>query len=112
MTEPRYITNQEGKAVEVILDIASYHALLKAQSQDTNLLRDMSLEELEALAKGKLGVEHQTQLNLLIQREKEGLLNSEEIKHLDDMLEQLDRLNLLKARALYTLKVRKEQAGQ
>ena len=111
MTKPQFLTNEAGERVGVLLDLASYEALKKKpEPHDQSLLSDLSQAELVALAASKLSLEGQAKLSSLIQREKEGLLSPEEIQELDNLLEQLDQLNLLKARALYTLKVKAQRA--
>jgi hypothetical protein len=109
MNTPRFITDPNGKRVEVILDLESYQKFLQSQMQDENLLIGVSDAELRALAKGKLATDEQERLSNLIRREKAGDLSPEETQELDTMLEDLDQLNLLKAKALYTLKVRQEK---
>jgi hypothetical protein len=109
MATPRFITDPNGKRIEVILDLESYQKFLQSQMQDENLLVGVSDAELRALAKGKLATDEQERLSSLIKREKAGSLSSEETRELDTMLEDLDQLNLLKAKALYTLKVRQEK---
>ncbi len=111
MATPRFITDPNGKPVEVILDLESYQKFLQGQMQDENLLLGVSDAELRALAKGKLATDEQERLSSLIQREKADSLSPEETQELDIMLEDLDQLNLLKAKALYTLKVRQENVA-
>jgi uncharacterized membrane protein YgaE (UPF0421/DUF939 family) len=103
MAEPRFVTTPQG-TVEVIMDEKTYEALVSSNSPDPLLLRDLTLEQLKALAEGKLTTDIQAQLNGLIQKEKAGQATTEESAILDKLLQQLDQLNLLKARALYTLK--------
>jgi hypothetical protein len=68
--EPRFLTNDQGEPVEVVLDFDTYKKLLGSPTQDPKLLRDLSQEQLEALAASKLTTDTQAQLRSLIQREK------------------------------------------
>lgn len=103
MAEPKFVTSPQG-TVEVIMDEQTYEALVSSNSPDPLLLRDLTLEQLKALAEGKLTTDTQVQLNGLIQTEKADKATAEESATLDKLLHQLDQLNLLKAKAFYTLK--------
>jgi hypothetical protein len=103
MAEPRFVTTAQG-TVEVIMDEQTYEALVSSNSPDPLLLRDLTLEQLKALAEGKLTTDTQAQLNGLIQKEKTGKATAEESAILDKLLHQLDQLDMLKAKAFYTLK--------
>ncbi len=70
---------------------------------DRELLRDISYEELEALAECKLAPENQLLLDELLKKNEESDLSETEVAELDRLLEQADRLTLLRARARYTL---------
>jgi hypothetical protein len=109
MATPRFITDPNGKRTEVILDLESYQTFLQSQMLGENLLVGVSETELRALAKGKLATDEQEWLSSLIQREKAGEFSPEETQELDTILGDLDQLDLLKAKALYTLKVRQEK---
>jgi hypothetical protein len=71
--------------------------------EDEDLLTNISPPELQALANISLAPEPQAQLSDLLARNADGTASPEEIVALDRLLEQLDQLNLLKARAQYTL---------
>jgi hypothetical protein len=101
MQQPRFVTNREGQKV-VELDVKTYEQLVRSAS-DPLLLRDVTLEQLEALAEGKLSTASQAELSSLIQKEKAGGATPEEIAMLDKLMKQLDQLDMLKARAIYTL---------
>ena len=103
MAEPRFVTTPQG-TVEVVMDEKTYEALVSSNSSDPLLLRDLTLEQLKALAEGKLTTDVQAQMNGLIQKEKAGQATSEESAILDKLLHQLDQLDMLKAKAFYTLK--------
>jgi hypothetical protein len=100
MQEPRFVTNEQRQTVEVVLDVTTYETL---RGSDPLLLRDLTLGQLQALADGKLTTDVQGQLSSLIANEKAGLNTSEETAMLDQLLRELDQLDMLKARALYTL---------
>lgn len=67
------------------------------------MLIDLSEAELNALSEGVLSVEHQSRLGLLLERNREAALTSSESEELDRYLQQIDSLNILKARARLTL---------
>lgn len=98
----QYITNEGGTRVGVLLDIGTYERLA-ADNQDSELLTNISREELLALAETKLATEEQSQLDELLARNAEGQLSSAEEEQLDKLLTQIDNLNILKTRARYTL---------
>ena len=58
---------------------------------------------LEALADSVLASARQNRLSELLHKKQEGLLAAGEAAELDHTLEQIDQLNLLKARAILTL---------
>ena len=72
-------------------------------NNDSEYLVGLSDGELEALAERMLAPPAQARLDGLLLRNKEGLNSQEEQGELDRLLEQLDELTLLKARARYTL---------
>jgi hypothetical protein len=71
--------------------------------EDAELLTNVSPAELQALANISLAPAEQSQLSDLLARNTAGEIASDEIALLDRLLEQVDQLNLLKARAQYTL---------
>jgi hypothetical protein len=71
--------------------------------EDEDLLTNISAAELQALANIALSPAAQTQLSDLLMRNADGEISPEETAILDRLLEQVDQLNLLKARAHYTL---------
>ncbi len=70
---------------------------------DTELLTGVSLDELEALAAGVLVPSAQHRLDELTAGVKQRTLSAADSAELDDLLNKVDQLNLLKARARYTL---------
>jgi hypothetical protein len=71
--------------------------------EDEELLTNISPAELQALAAVSLAPDQQTQLSDLLARNAEVTISPEEIVILDQLLAQVDQLNMLKARAKYTL---------
>ena len=74
-----------------------------ATLEDEDLLSNISPAELHALSAIALAQPLQTQLSDLLDRNSENQLSPEDLIQLDRILEQVDHLNLLKARARYTL---------
>ena len=101
--EVQYITNETGSKVGVLLDLDTYNQLT-AKARDPDLLANVSNAELQALADTHLSIDAQTQLSRLLDRNKEGQLSASEQDQLDQLLLRVDNLNVLKARARYTLK--------
>jgi hypothetical protein len=66
-------------------------------------LLGMSDTELRALANAVLAPGHQRRLKALVRKNTEGKLRDQEQSELDSLLEESDRVALLKARAAYTL---------
>ncbi len=71
--------------------------------EDEDLLTNISPAELQALANIALAPAPQAQLSDLLAQNADGTISPEETEILDRLLEQVDQLNLLKARAQYTL---------
>lgn len=72
-------------------------------SLNTELLVNVDADELAALAAGVLVPATQERLDALLAASKEGSLSGADESELDDQLNKVDHLNLLKARARYTL---------
>jgi hypothetical protein len=72
-------------------------------ADDAELLTGVSIDELEALASGVLVPSAQTRLDELTAAVKQRQLSLAESAELDDLLNKVDQLNLLKARARFTL---------
>jgi hypothetical protein len=104
----QYITDETGDRVGVVLDWATYQRLLGRVplelSRDPELLVGLSEGELSVLAKVSLALEVQAELSQLLRRQDRDGLSAVERVRLDEILEEVDRLNLLKARARYTLR--------
>jgi hypothetical protein len=77
---------------------------ITASTADQELLKDLSIDELDALAESILIPKAQSQLQELLSKNTEATLSTEETHLLDHLLAQIDYLNILKTRAKYTLK--------
>jgi hypothetical protein len=99
----RYITNEQGERVGVLLDWALYRRLTQQTIIDGELLVGLDRPTLLALAESKLALGAQARLNELLARNTEGELSAEENNELDNLLAQVDQLTILKTRARYTL---------
>ncbi|MGG6237003.1 hypothetical protein ACQ4N7_00055 [Nodosilinea sp. AN01ver1] len=98
----QYITNEAGDRVGVVLDIGTYQQLT-AGDHDPELLINLSVEELAALAESSLSPASQAELDDLLARNAASQLLEEELAQLDQLLQHIDHLNILKARSRYTL---------
>lgn len=98
-----YITNQQGDRVGVMLDLETYNRLKNYLRSDTELLTNLSIDELQALAESMLAPKEQEELERLLVKNKETQLSADENDLLDKMLAKIDRLNIIKTRARYTL---------
>ena len=103
----KYIVEEDGQRTGVVIEWEDYQTLqatfLTASSPDPDLLVGVSEPELQVLAEGILSSRHQERLNELLQRNREGGLSSGEEHEMDLLLERVDLMNTLKARATYTL---------
>jgi len=77
----------------------------------SELLTDLSVEELEALADSLLAPAAQARLDDLLARRREGPLSAADDAELDRLLRKSDQLTILKTRARYTLHQSKAAAG-
>ena len=78
----------------------------------TDLLTELSVDELEALADSLLAPSSQSRLDDLLERNREQTLTQDELTEMDRLLQQVDQLTLLKTRARFTLmQTRAEAAG-
>lgn len=98
-----YITNQQGERVGVMLDLETYNRLTNYLRSDTELLTNLSIDELQALAESMLAPKEQEELERFLVKNKETQLSADENDLLDKMLAKIDRLNIIKTRARYTL---------
>lgn len=105
-TPIQYITDAEGERVAVVLPLEEFRSLQASRIVDPELLQGMSDEELHALAESMLSVHRQEHLTQLLEKNQSEDLSAEEEAELDKLLNLVDSMNLLKARAVYTLKLR------
>jgi len=71
----------------------------------------MSVDELEILANSILAPGRQRRLHNLLRKNQVRTLPEQEEKELDEILEEVDRIALLKAKAMYTLSILKQKQG-
>ncbi len=104
MTESvQYLTNNQGERIGVLLDLDTYHKLMNQSVVDSELLTNLSIDELQALADIKLSTSTQTELDDLLARNSDNQLSNNESEILDSLLTKVDQLNILKTRARYSL---------
>jgi PHD/YefM family antitoxin component YafN of YafNO toxin-antitoxin module len=112
MTEPlRYVTNEDGQPVAVLLDLDEYRRLQNQPAPDPDLLTGLSSAELQALSESTLAPAQQDRLNELLARNNQQQLSAEETAELDRLLDQVDQLTILKTRARLTLSQQKDQSA-
>ena len=75
------------------------------------LLTELSLDELEALADSLLAPSAQARLDYLLACKHEQPLTPYELVEMDRLLQQVDQLTLLKTRARYTLSQSQTEAA-
>jgi len=100
----RYITNEGGQRVGVLLDWETYDRLIHPLLLDGECLVGLSKPELEALAESQLAPSDRDRLEDLLAGNADGRLSASEIEALDRLLERIDQLTILKTRAKYSLK--------
>jgi hypothetical protein len=92
---------KERRKTRVILLLEMSRRKIKESSLE--ILSGMSLGELKALADAILAPGRQRRLNALLRKNKTTALRKKESEELDELLEESDRIALLKAKAQYTL---------
>jgi hypothetical protein len=102
-TTRRYITDEQGERIGVLLDLEEYQQLSRLIPPDADLLVGLSEAELQALAHSALAPAEQEWLNDLLARNAEGQLPEADQVALDHLLHYVDQLSILKTRARYTL---------
>ena len=99
----RYITNEQGERIGILLGLDEYHQLTHSSVPDPELLVGLSEAELQALAQSALAPAEQTRLDNLLERNADAQISQTEQAELDHLLHHIDQLNILKTRARYTL---------
>jgi hypothetical protein len=92
---------KERRNTRVILLLEMSRHKIKESSLET--LSGMSIGELKTLADAILAPGRQRRLSSLLRKSKTTALRKNESKELDELLEESDRIALLKAKAQYTL---------
>lgn len=100
----RYITNERGERIGVLMDLDVYQRLTNPLAQDADCLVGLSADELRTLANCKLSTTEQAHLDNLLTKNAELQLSDVEVTELDRLLAETDYLMVLKARARYTVK--------
>ena len=98
-----YLTRPDGQRTGVVLRWEDYQTLHAYMPTDPDVLMNLSEPELQALAEGMLSSPYQQRLGELLRRNRAGTISSAEDVELDRLLEHVDHMNVLKARAQYTL---------
>ena len=99
----RYITNEQGERIGVLLDLEEYQQLTRLSPPDPELLLGLREAELQALAQSSLAPAEQSRLDNLLARNTDAQLSETEQAELDRLLHHVDQLTILKTRARYTL---------
>jgi hypothetical protein len=107
----QYIVAENGERVGVVLAWDAYQALQAAFPADPDLLVGLDKTELKLLAEGMLASPKQERLAQLLQANQAGQLGAGEEQELDELLEEIDLLSALKARARYTLQQKASSAS-
>ena len=79
--------------------------------RSSELLTELSIDELEALADSLLAPSAQARLDHLLACKREQPLTPDELTEMDRLLQQVDQLTLLKTRARYTLSQSQTEAA-
>ena len=99
----RYIINEQGECIGVLLDLEEYQQLIRLSLPDAELLVGLSEDELQALAHSSLAPAEQDRLDDLLAQNADGQLSETDQVALDHLLHYVDQLTILKTRARYTL---------
>lgn len=99
----RYIIDEPGERIGVLLDLEEYQQLTRLTPPDTEFLVGLSEAELQALAYSALAPVEQDRLDDLLARNADGQLPEADQVALDHLLHHVDHLTILKTRARYTL---------
>ena len=99
----QYIVDGDGQRTAVVIQWEDYVTLQERLAPDPDLLQGLSEPELRVLAEGMLSPGRQARLSELLERNREGILSEAEEEELDQFVAHIDSMNILKARAIYTL---------
>ena len=72
----------------------------------------LTREELKALAESVVASDRQQRIANLLELNRAQPLSAKNEAELDELLAEVDRIALVKARALYTLQLKQDNAGQ
>lgn len=114
MKDPKpveYLVSEDGTRTGVVLRWEDYEALKASAQRDPDLIIGLSETELRALSDGKLTVNAQDRLGELLEQNRLGRLNVDEARELDELIDYIDQMNILKARAAFTLQRLQEEKG-
>jgi hypothetical protein len=103
----QYLVEEDGQRIGVVLKWEDYQKLCATHPADPDLLVSLSDAELQALADSVLVPRQQERLSDLLRRNRDEGLSADEKRELERLLERVDHMNVLKARAMYTLQQRK-----
>ncbi|MCX6029063.1 MAG: hypothetical protein NT169_07140 [Chloroflexi bacterium] len=98
-----YLVREDGQRTGVVLRWEDYQTLRASVPSDPDILVNLSEPELQTLAEGMLSSRYQQRLDELLQRNREDTTDGAAERELDRLLEYVDHMNVLKARANYTL---------
>ncbi len=99
----QYLTNNQKERIGVLLDLDTYHKLMNQSVVDSEILTNLSIDELQAKPDIKLSTTTQTELDDLLVRNTDNQLSKNESETLDSLLTKVDQLNILKTRVRYSL---------
>jgi hypothetical protein len=113
ITSPKiqYIVDDNGHRTAVVIKWEDYQHLQARLESDPDLLVGLTEFELRVLAESMLSPGRQERLDHLLRRNREGKLDTAEEDELDQILAGIDSMNVLKARAAYTLQKSQEPEG-
>lgn len=98
-----YLVKEDGQPTGVVLRWEDYQTLLTFVLDDPDMLPGLDRQTLITLADGMLAAKFQERLEQLLTLNKAGKHSAAEQEELDQLLERIDQMNLVKARAAYTL---------
>lgn len=98
-----YLVKEDGQRTGVVLRWEDYRALLAFVVDDPDMLPGFDQQTLSALAEGMLAPRFQERLDELLALNESGKLDASDQEELDQLLDRIDQINLVKTRAAYTL---------